>query len=157
MVVFPKVTLNTDLNEGLCFGCGRNNPIGLKLSFTRDGDTLRTEFTPDTVHQGWPGVVHGGILASLLDEAMSNAAYAEGVTCLTASMQTRLKQPTMVKEPLVITAWVTKNRRKVIETKARVCLKDGTVVAESTAKQFVIENEMPRGGSKEPGDVREHI
>jgi uncharacterized protein (TIGR00369 family) len=146
MATLPKVSLNTDLNEGLCFGCGHNNPIGLKLKFIKDGDTCRAEFIPNKTHQGWPGVVHGGILASLLDEAMSYAAYFEGVTCLTASMQVRLRQPVKVEEPLIVTASVTKNSRKLFESKARICLKDGTVMAESTAKQFVIENEPGHGG-----------
>jgi uncharacterized protein (TIGR00369 family) len=146
MVVLPKVTLNTDLNEGLCFGCGRNNPIGLKLSFVRDGDTCRAEFTPDKAHQGWPGVVHGGILTCLLDEAMSYAAYFGGFTCLTASLEVRLRQPARLEETLVITAAVTRNTKKLIETRARVCLQDGTVVAESTSKQFVVEGEAGHGG-----------
>ena len=93
MVAIPKVMLNADLDEGLCFGCGMNNPIGLKLKFTRDEDMLRTEFTPDKTHQGWPGLLHGGILGCLLDEVMSNAAYATGNTCLTASVNIRLRQP----------------------------------------------------------------
>jgi len=72
---------------------------------------------------------------------MSNAVYAEGIACLTASMQIRLKQPVEVGIPLTITALVTKKNRKLIETKARICLEDGTVIAESTAKQFIAENE----------------
>jgi len=148
MVVLPRVSIDTDLNEGLCFGCGRNNPIGLKLSFKKDGDTCRAEFIPVEAHQGWPGLVHGGILTCLLDEAMSYAAHFEGVTCLTASMQIRLRQPVKVGEPLIITASVTKSRRKVIETDARVCLRDGTIIAESTAKQFVVENGAEHGGKK---------
>lgn len=150
MVEIPRVTLNTDLNEGLCFGCGDNNPIGLKLKFTKDGDTLRTEFTPDKAHQGWPGLLHGGILGCLLDEAMSNVAYATGNTCLTASITIRLKQPVKVEAPLVITAWITRQRKKLIETSGRVCLKDGTVIAESSAKQFIAENE-----AGQPDKVRE--
>jgi acyl-coenzyme A thioesterase PaaI-like protein len=150
MVEIPRVTLNTDLNEGLCFGCGENNPIGLKLKFTREGDTLRTEFTPDKAHQGWPGLLHGGILGCLLDEAMSNVAYATGNTCLTASITIRLKQPVKVEAPLVITAWITRQRKKLIETSGRVCLQDGTVIAESSAKQFIAENE-----SGQPDKVRE--
>jgi acyl-coenzyme A thioesterase PaaI-like protein len=140
MAFIPKVTLNTDLNEGFCFGCGQNNPIGLKLNFTRDGDVIRTEFTPDKAHQGWPGLLHGGILGCLLDEAMSNIAYATGNTCLTASIEIRLRQPVKVEVPLVITAWVTRQRKKLIETAGQACLKDGTVIAESTAKQFIAEN-----------------
>ena len=141
MATLPKVVLNTDLNEGMCFGCGKQNPIGLKLNFTRDGKALQATFTTHKAHQGWPGVVHGGILACLLDEAMSNVAYAEGVACLTASMQMRLRQPVNVEVPLVITARVTRKNRKLIETGASICLEDGTVIAESTAKQFIAEKE----------------
>jgi uncharacterized protein (TIGR00369 family) len=153
MVVLPRVSLDTDLNEGLCFGCGQNNPIGLKLNFTKDGDTCRAEFTPGKSHQGWPGIVHGGILTCLLDEAMSYAAYFAGVTCLTASMQVRLRQPVKVEEPLVITALVTRSTKKLIEARASVCLKDGTLVAESTSKQFVIENEPGHGGKSKRSQI----
>jgi uncharacterized protein (TIGR00369 family) len=155
MVALPKVTLNANLDEGFCFGCGRNNPIGLKLSFTRDGETIRTEFTPDKTHQGWPGLLHGGILGTLLDEAMSNIAYATGNTCLTASINIRLKQPVKVEVPLVITARITRHRKKLIETEGRVCLKDGTVVAESTAKQFIAENEA--GKPDKVRETRSHV
>ena len=54
-----------------------------------------------------------------------------------------------MEEPLVITASVTKNRKKLIETSGMVCLKDGTVIAESTSKQFVVENEPGHGGQSE--------
>jgi acyl-coenzyme A thioesterase PaaI-like protein len=140
MAIIPKVSLNTDLNEGFCFGCGQNNPMGLKLRFTKDGETISAEFTPDKMHQGWPGLLHGGILGTLLDEAMSNVAYGTGNTCLTARIEIRLRQPVRVEMPLVVTAWITRHRKKVIETAGKVCLKDGTVIAESTAKQFIAEN-----------------
>ncbi len=141
MVVLPKVSIDTDMHKGLCFGCGQNNPVGLKLNFNKENDALRAEFTPGEVFQGWPGIVHGGIITCLLDEAMNYAAYFEGATCLTASMQIRLRQPVKIAVPLVITASVTKKCRKLFETKASVCLKDGTVVAESSSKQFIIEPE----------------
>ena len=140
MAIIPKVILNTDLNEGFCFGCGQNNPIGMKLHFTKDGETMRTEFTPDKMHQGWPGLLHGGILGCLLDEVMSNVAYATGNTCVTASMEIRQRQPVKVEVPLIITAWITRHRKKLIETAGQACLKDGTIIAESTAKQFIAEN-----------------
>jgi acyl-coenzyme A thioesterase PaaI-like protein len=146
----PRVVLDTDLNEGFCFGCGVNNPIGLKLKFQRDGDAIHTEFTPHKYHQGWPGVLHGGILGTLLDEAMSNVAYATGNTCLTASIDIRIKQLIKVEVPLVITARVTRSGKRLIETVAQVCLQDGTVVAESTAKQFVAAS-----GPGRPDPVRE--
>ena len=155
MAVIPKVILDTDLNEGFCFGCGQNNAMGLKLRFTRDGDIIRTEFTPHTLHQGWPGLLHGGILGCLLDEAMSNIAYATGNTCLTASIEIRLRQMVKVEVPLVVTAWITRHRKKLIETTGKVCLKDGTVIAESTAKQFVAENKA--GQADKVKENRSHV
>ncbi len=140
MAVIPKVVLNTDLNEGFCFGCGKNNPIGMKLNFIKDGDAIRAEFTPDKMHQGWPGLLHGGIVMTLLDEAMSNIAYSTGQTTLTARMEVTWRQPVKVAEPLVVTAWITRHRKKIIETAGKVALKDGTIIAESTAKQFIAEN-----------------
>ena len=49
-----------------CFACGQDNPIGLKLKFSWDGKTARAEFTPTELHQGWQGVLHGGIIYTLL-------------------------------------------------------------------------------------------
>ena len=155
MAVIPKVVLDTDLNEGFCFGCGQNNPLGLKLRFIRDGETIRTEFTSDKMHQGWPGLLHGGILGCLLDEAMSNMAYATGNTCVTASIEIRQKQPVKVEVPLFITAWITRQRKKLIETAGKVTLEDGTVVAESTAKQFIAESQ--EGLSDRVKETRRHV
>lgn len=154
MVVIPRVTLNTDLNEGYCFGCGQNNPMGLKLRFTREGETLRTEFTPDSMHQGWPGLLHGGIVATLLDEIMSNVAYATGKTCLTAGMELRQRKPIKIEETLFVTAWITRSRSKIIDTAGKICLKDGTVVAEATAKQFIAEN---AAGQDKVKENRSHV
>ncbi len=139
MVELPKVDIDTDLHKNFCFGCGPNNPIGLKLCLTMDNGTLRTECTPAKVYQGWPGLVHGGILSLLLDEAMNNVGYLSGIPCITASMNIRLRRPVKVEETLYITASITRQSRKIIESAASIRLKDGTVIAEGTSKQFVIE------------------
>ena len=146
MSAYPKVSIDTDINKGLCFGCGQNNPIGLKLSFKKVGDAVKTEFTPGRSYQGWPGIVHGGILSCMLDEAMSWAAHGENLNCLTAQMEIRLRQPVKVEQPLVITGQITKKSRKLIEAKATVCLKDGTLIAESKSKQFVVDAESVDAG-----------
>ena len=123
--------------SNLCFGCGKKNPIGLKLKFKWDGKAVRTEFTPDKLHQGWADVIHGGIITAVLGETMAYAAGYERIRCITATMQTRFKRPLTVGEPTIITASVTKNTRRFIETEARMTLTDGTLVAECTATQFV--------------------
>ncbi|MFQ6122847.1 MAG: PaaI family thioesterase [Dehalococcoidales bacterium] len=134
-----RVSISTDMSESMCFGCGQNNPIGLKLNFEWDGKTARVEFTPTKFYQGWPGVVHGGIITSMLDEAMAYAARFEGMNCVTSKMQINFRRPALIDEPLIITGSVTRNVKKFIETKASVSLPDGTLVAEGTATQFVIE------------------
>ena len=113
MATSPRISVNTDRSAGLCFGCGQNNPIGLKLRFEREGRVVRAEFAPDKHYQGWPGVVHGGIITCMLDEAMSHAAHFEGLSCLTVKMGVRFKRPTLVDEPLVITGSITRRKRRL--------------------------------------------
>jgi beta-phosphoglucomutase family hydrolase len=122
----------------MCFGCGQDNPIGLKLTFQWDGTTVRTQFTPQEFHQGWSGLVHGGILICLLDEAMAYSAVFEGINCITARIQVSLKRPAAINEPLVVTSSMTKKSRKLVETIAAVALKDGTPVAEAVATHYVV-------------------
>ena len=138
MANWTQLSIDTSKELSMCFGCGRDNPIGLKLSFQWDGKTARAEFTPTKFYQGWSGVVHGGIITCILDEAMIYAALFEGMNCVTAKMQVKLGRPASINEPLVITSSGTKKTRKLVETKAAVASKDGTLIAESTATQFVI-------------------
>ncbi len=125
----------------MCFACGKNNPIGLQLNFKRDGKTARAEFTPNKFHQGWSGVVHGGIIYCILDEAMSYATRFAGIKCVTAKMQARLRRAALIDEPLIITASVTRKTRKLAETEATISLKDGTLIAEGTATMFIFDSE----------------
>ena len=147
MVTWPQISIDADKDFNMCFACGQKNPIGLKLSFQWDGKTARAEFTPTKYYQGWSGIIHGGIIICILDEAMTYATYFEGLNCLTAKMQTRLKRPALVGDPVVITGSITKRTRKLVETKAAITLKDGTPIAEGTATMFVF-NAEPRGEHK---------
>jgi uncharacterized protein (TIGR00369 family) len=129
--------------EGLhrCFGCGQENPIGLKLRFNCDEDKAEAEFTPDELYQGWPGIVHGGIVFTLLDEAMTYAIRPQGINCLTAKTEIRFKRPALVGESLVVTASITMKRKRLIEARAAVTLKDGTIIAEGKSLMYVISSE----------------
>ena len=135
---WPQISVDTERGYNLCFGCGQDNPIGLKLSFQWDGKTARAEFTPNKFHQGWSGLVHGGIIICILDEAMGYAALFEGMNCVTAKMQVKLRRPASIDEPLIITSSAIKKTRKLVDTKAAISLKDGTLIAEGIATQFVI-------------------
>ena len=138
MVTWPQISIDTDRGYSLCFGCGQNNPIGLKLSFQWDGKIARAEFTPTKFYQGWSGVVHGGIIICILDEAMGYAALFEGMNCVTAKMRVKLRHLAPIDETLLITSSLTKKARKLVETKATISLKNDTLIAEGTATQFVI-------------------
>jgi len=120
-----------------CFGCGQENPIGLKLRFRREGNKVETEFTPTEPYQGYPGYLHGGIVFAILDEAMGWAMYSLGVLAITARAEVRFKRPALIGEPLLITATVIERRKKLITTRATITRKDGTVVAEGTASMMV--------------------
>ncbi len=87
---WPKLDLNTQKGYDKCFGCGKANPIGLKLKFAWDGKTARAEFTPGENLQGWSGYLHGGITACVLDEAMGWAAMFAGTNNVTAKMESQI-------------------------------------------------------------------
>ncbi len=154
MVRLPKVSIDTDLSDGLCFGCGRNNPAGLKLDFKWDGRTARAEFVPGKHHQGWKGIVHGGIITCVLDEAMTYAVHFQGTICLTARMSVSFKRPALVNERLIITSSTTKNTKRLIETRASVSGQDGTLVAQATATQFVVGTRMGYSAEGTRGNAR---
>jgi len=128
-------------NYSMCFACGRDNPFGLKLEVRRDGDGVRTEFTPEEHHQGWPGVVHGGILNTILDEVMAWAAIHRGLFCVTARMEVRIKSTPLVGQRYIASARVTAQRKRLVEAESEIILEDGTTVAEGKATMYIVEQD----------------
>ena len=84
-----KIEVN---RNNLCFACGPDNPIGLKIVFRYEDGKAKAEFTPGPYHQSWDGVFHGGLLALCLDEAGGYAVYFQGIKALTARMDMRLRK-----------------------------------------------------------------
>jgi hypothetical protein len=71
-----KMELNDNSDYQQCFVCGQRNPFGLQLVFYQEqnaqqGETVVSDFRPKVEHQGFPGVIHGGIVAAILDEALN--------------------------------------------------------------------------------------
>lgn len=115
----------------LCFGCGSENPRGLRMRFRlEDGQALAT-FEPESSLQGYPGRMHGGGVATMLDEAMGWAAYAAGAWAMTARMTMRFRRPVPLKGPLTVTGWVTKERGRYLELRSEVRSGDGALLAEA--------------------------
>src|SRR5208337_3709417 len=122
-------------DNGKCFVCGKDNPCGLKLSFTLIDGKITSEFTPSALHQGYKDITHGGIITALLDEAMIQAALSEGVSPVTAEINVRFKKPLIAGERSHIEAEIVKKGARLIEARARLTSPaTGDVIAEGHAK-----------------------
>lgn len=122
-----------------CFACGPKNPFGLKLRFREQDDTYISEFTGQPQHQGYDGIMHGGIVSTLLDEIMARYLYAKGMNAVTARLEVRYNKPTPIGVPLLLKGRITKSKGRLYETEGTIELPDGTVTAQGTAKVFVID------------------
>lgn len=114
-----------------CFACGMRNDMGLKLVFRQEGDEIVTEYTPGTHFQGFPGVLHGGIVATLLDEALSRTATAEGRWMMTGKLEIRFRSAAHVGRRLRVSARALASRARMLQAVAEVRLADepGTIIA----------------------------
>jgi uncharacterized protein (TIGR00369 family) len=121
-------------DDGYCFVCGPKNPIGLKLDFHFNGKKIRTEFIPKKEHQGYLNIVHGGIISTLLDEAMVKLALAMDMPAVTAQMEIRLRRPLNVGEKIIVEAEILENTRKMLETSAKAITEDNVVIADAKGK-----------------------
>jgi uncharacterized protein (TIGR00369 family) len=120
--------------DNMCFACGKDNPIGLKLEFNEIVDKYVAEFTPTPELQGYIGVLHGGIVSTLLDEAMASYLFHKGILAFTAEMNVKFKKPVPTDGKLIIEGWINQQKGRIIEMAAQVLLEGGGVAAQATAK-----------------------
>ena len=123
-----------------CFGCGEDNPKGLGLRMRLDGEVLRAEFTAGTEHQGWPGIMHGGVVSALLYEVLENVAYFQGRTTMMKSMSTSYKRPGPIGRKLSLEARIEGRRGRVLDTSATLA-EGATTIAEGTAELVEVPQE----------------
>ena len=134
---FPE-TWVPQATSRMCFVCGRENPVGLQVTFYEDLE-YRQVVVPVVLsedYQGYPGIAHGGILATLLDEASGRALMIgadEDLFWVTAKLDVRYRKPTPTGVPLRVVGWVEKRRQRSAEVAGEVRLPDGTVTVEATA------------------------
>ncbi len=133
------------VDDGHCFGCGPRSAIGLKLRFAELEDrSVVGNVTVTQPYQGWRGVVHGGIVALMLDETMAYAAAALGYLGVTGEMKIRFKKPVPTNEPLVLSGKVLWQRRNVFGIEAQVADRSGKVLAFSQGS-FVSRSKLAPG------------
>lgn len=122
-------------NDKMCFACGEDNPISLGLDFKKSGkNKVKALFVPKEVHQGYNNIMHGGLISTLLDEAMAKVLSLNNILALTAKMSIRFNQPIPIGESLEITAEITKNKTGLYFTEAEVKSSKGNVFASAQAK-----------------------
>ena len=120
--------VNTSTDHG-CFGCGEQNPIGLRLKFHRVDGAVQAAFTQEKIHEGYAQMTHGGIVATLLDEAMSWAVIDRGHLAVTARMDVQFRRPVPIGEPLIVTARVERDRKRLVEAAGELRTQAGDLLA----------------------------
>lgn len=121
-----------------CIGCAPNNPLGLHMEFYEDGELIVSHWTPNAHHQSWPGTLHGGVQALIIDEisawAMSRKLQVSGVT---TKMELRYRHHIPTNEgPVTATARIREQRRNLVTIEAKLQDPSGRVCTEATCLYF---------------------
>ncbi len=121
--------------DNMCFACGKDNPISLGLEFSLyENNKVEAEFIPAPEHQGYDNIMHGGLISTLLDEAMAKVLYLQGIRAVTAEIKVRFKGAVFIGERLNIYGELIKRHKKLLFTRAFLYNDKGEKLAESEAK-----------------------
>jgi acyl-coenzyme A thioesterase PaaI-like protein len=130
-------------SQAACFACGQAHPNGLRLrfEFSASGEA-RAAWTPSPAWEGFRGIVHGGIVSTVLDEAMSKAVAAAGCEALTAELRVRFRRRVVPGHALLVTGWIARRNRRRIEAEAALTAPGGEEHAHAWATFLA----LPRAG-----------
>jgi uncharacterized protein (TIGR00369 family) len=127
-------------DDRACFVCGEKNPIGLKIRLRVDPE--RGESAADVTFashfQGWAGIVHGGLMATVLDEAMIYAAGAKGLKCVTGEMTVRYVKPASTGVPYTLKGRFVEEKGRIVLAESELVDAAGTQVARASGKLFKV-------------------
>ena len=121
-----------------CFVCGSDNPKSLHLEFKNIGkNTVITEFKLEKEYEGYPDIIHGGILAAILDDAMANTVIINNILIYTVELNVRYLKRCFVMENLQAKGWIEDVNHKIIETKGEIRSSSGELKVTSYGKYFI--------------------
>jgi len=119
--------------DDMCFACGEKNPIGLRLQFRFEGDEYVTTFQVRPEYQGWAGIAHGGLLATVLDEVMARLLWEKQINAITGKLEVRYHKPVSIGDTLAVRGRITRHTSRGVETTAEARSADGSIVAQAKA------------------------
>ena len=134
--------LNDDTEFQRNFVHGSRNPSGLHLRYRLDGEHVVTDWTPGEHHMGFPGFVHGGLIAAALDDVMNRCSVLHRRWMLTGRMETRYRRGVPLGERLRLEGWITRISGRMMQAASAMSLPDDTVVAEATGTYLPIPDEL---------------
>jgi len=127
-------------DDGYCFVCGKLNAEGLQLSFQKTEQGITARFSIPRRFQGYQNIVHGGIIAALLDEASVKLLALEGARAVTAEMNLRYRKPLRVEENAEVRAFLKERQKRICLVDAMIKNQSGDTVASGTVKLFMLGN-----------------
>ena len=129
-------------NNNRCFVCGEKNPSGLQVKpkISDAGAKVHIECTPPAHMQGWANILHGGIISTLLDEAITHIGIGtfDG-PAVTAQLEVRFRKPAPTGAKLFVSAERIKVSKRLVEAKAEIKLSDSTLIATGTGKVMPVD------------------
>jgi len=132
-------------NSRMCFVCGLENSFGLKSRFyeLEDGQ-LMAVFTPSNEHQGYPGRLHGGLAATILDETIGRAimlTHSANIWGVTVDFSMRLRKPVPIDGEVTVLARIVSENKRFFEGEGEIILPDGKVAVSGKGKYLKMDIE----------------
>ena len=139
-------------NSRYCFLCGMQNPIGLKLAFYEDDNhRVIVRYVPEEELQGYPGVLHGGIISALLDETIGRTLVRHDIWAMTAELNVRFIKSVPLGQPLTVIGEMVRLRSRTMEGRGEIRLADGTTAVKAEAKYVLLSPEKTEAFRQELG------
>ncbi len=120
-----------------CAVCNLANDNGLKIDYTLDGSlkNVTAIFQGQTCHEGYPGILHGGVISAIFDGAMGNCLFSLGKTAVTVEITTRFRHPVVLYEKAFVSAYITRESYPVYCLEAKI-VQGGQVKATALGKFY---------------------
>ena len=121
----------------MCFACGPDNPVGLKIDFTLNDGIVTAAFTANENHVGYENTVHGGIIYAALDDVMANVLYLQNIKAHTARCEIRYRRPLEVGQEIRLKGWIESERRRLYVLRGEARLADGDELVADAEASFM--------------------